>query len=63
MRVCLDTAIGAPWHLHIKRPAVRHLTDAQFAAAVAVAEALVAAPETLVMLNRQSIQLRRAALV
>lgn len=59
MRVCLDAAIGAPWHLHVKRPAIRHLSAMQLAAAIAVAEDLVLAPGTLDALNRQSILWRK----
>jgi hypothetical protein len=59
MRVCLDTALGAPWHSIIQRPAIRHLTIAQLEAAIAVAEAVIAAPETLEALNRQSIRWRQ----
>jgi hypothetical protein len=59
MRVCLDTAIGAPWHMHVRRPAIRHLSDSQLAAAIAVAEALLLAPDTLGQLNQQSIQARK----
>ncbi len=62
MRVCLDTALEAPWHTVVRRPAVRHLSDEQLGAAVAVAEALVLAPETLQVINRRSIQWRTAAL-
>jgi hypothetical protein len=59
MRVCLDTALGAPWHTVIRRPAIRHLSDDQLAVAIAVAEALQPAPETLDALNRQSIRWRK----
>jgi hypothetical protein len=62
MRVCLDTALGAPWHTVIKRPAIRNLSDEQLDAAVAVAEALVLAPQTLEAINRQSIDWRKSAL-
>jgi hypothetical protein len=61
MRVCLDTALGAPWHIVVRSPAIRHLSDEQLGAAVAVAEALVLAPETLEAINRQSIRWRKAA--
>jgi hypothetical protein len=61
MRVCLDTALGAPWHGLVKRPAIRHLTDSQLAEVIAVAEAIVQAPEILGALNRESIQWRRSA--
>jgi hypothetical protein len=59
MRVCLDTTVGAPWHTIIKRPAIRYLSLEQLVAAIAVAEALVSAPETLASLNAQSIRWRR----
>ena len=58
MRVCLDTAIGQPWHLMVKRPAIRHLTDQQLLAAIRVAEGVVLAPQTLDALNRQSVAWR-----
>ncbi len=55
MRVCLDAAIGRPWHEAVRRPAIRHLTEAQLAAAVAVAERIRAEPTLLPGLNRQSL--------
>ena len=55
MRVCLDAAIGRPWHEAVRRPAIRHLTEAQLAAAVAVAERIRAEPGLLPGLNRQSL--------
>ena len=59
MRLCFDTSVGAPWHTIVKQPAIRHLTNAQLEAAIAVAEGLVNAPDTLDALNRQSIAWRR----
>lgn len=59
MRVCLDAALGAPWHTVIQRPAIRHLTLVQLAAAIAIAEAVIATPEILVDLNRQSLRWRQ----
>ncbi|RYC33445.1 GCN5-related N-acetyltransferase [Lichenibacterium minor] len=61
MRVCLDAALGAPWTATVRAPAVRHMSDAQLAAAVAVAERLAAEPDALAALNRASIDGRRAA--
>jgi hypothetical protein len=61
MRVCLDAALGGPWHLSVKRPAIANLTNQQLAAAIKIAEDLVRAPETLEALNRQSIAWRNAA--
>ena len=61
MRVCLDAAVGARWDAVVRRPAARHLTDAQLAAAVAVAEAVVAAPSRLPALNAASLRLRAGA--
>ncbi len=61
MRVCLDAAFGAPWTAALKTPAVRHMTDSQLAAAVAVAERVAAEPDTLPAMNRASIDGRRAA--
>jgi hypothetical protein len=59
MRVCLDTALGAPWHTIVKRPAIRHLSDDELAVAIAVAEGLMHEPETLDGLNQQSIRWRK----
>ncbi len=61
MRVCLDAAIGRPWHEAVRRPAIRHLTEAQLAAAVAVAERIRAEPGLLPALNAQSLRLRGKA--
>ena len=60
MRICLDTALGRPWHTVVRRPAIRHLSDGQLATAIAVAEAIMIRPETLVPLNCQSIAWRNA---
>lgn len=60
MRVCLDHAMGGPWHFQLRRPAIRHMEDARLAAAIAVAEAIVADPGCLPALNAQSLQWRRA---
>jgi len=59
MRVCLDHAIGQPWHNCVRRPAIRHLTDEQLRAAIAVAERIVAEPSALASLNEQSLAWRR----
>jgi hypothetical protein len=61
MRVCLDTSLGAPWHIIVQRPAIKHLTNAQLAAAIAVGEGLLHSPAMLDALNRQSINWRRLA--
>ena len=58
MRVCLDLAIGEPWHRRVARPAIRHLSDGQLAAAILVAERIAAAPDTLPGLNRRSLEMR-----
>ncbi len=58
MRVCLDLAIGAPWHQRVRRPAIRHLDDAQLARAIALAERIAAEPASLAALNRESLALR-----
>jgi hypothetical protein len=60
MRVCLDAAVGGPWHRIVKRPAIRHLSAVQLADAVRIAENIVAKPETLVAFNLQSLQWRKA---
>ena len=58
MRVCLDAAIGCPWHEAVRRPAVRHLSDAQLAAAVAFAERIAREPDCLPALNEASLRMR-----
>jgi len=58
MRVCLDDAIGSRWDTVVRRPAVRHLTDAQLARAVATAEQIVENPELLYALNTSSLRMR-----
>ena len=58
MRVCLDDAIGVRWDTVVRRPAVRHLTVAQLAHAVATAERIVEYPELLCGLNRSSLKMR-----
>ncbi len=60
MRVCLDHAIGQPWHERVRRPALRHLTDEQLRGAVAVAERIAADPAALAALNAQSLAWRRS---
>ncbi len=60
MRVCLDTALGAPWHTVVHRPAIKHISDGQLIAAISVARSLVEAPQTLRLLNSQSIRWRAA---
>ena len=59
MRVCLDDALGVRWDTAVARPAVRHLTDAQLARAVATAERIAADPALLRPLNAASLQMRR----
>ena len=59
MRVCLDTAIGQQWDTEVRRPATRHLTDAQLARAVDVAETIVRDPALLPALNAGSLAMRR----
>ena len=61
MRVCLDAAFGRPWHEAVRRPAVRHMTEAELARAVAVAERIVANPALLFELNAESLRLRGKA--
>ena len=58
MRVCLDAAFGRPWHEAVRRPAVRHMTEAELARAVAVAERIAAVPSLLPGLNAESLRLR-----
>lgn len=59
MRVCLDHAIGQPWHERVRRPAIRHLADDQLHAAIAIAERIAAEPSLLPGLNEQSLAWRR----
>ena len=61
MRVCLDEAMGGPWTAHVKRPAIHHMSDAQLADAIRVAEGIASRPGTLVALNAQSLRRREAA--
>ena len=60
MRVCLDAACGEPWDQRIRRPAIRHASDADLARAIATAEIIVANPGRLAALNAQSLGWRRA---
>lgn len=59
MRVCLDHAMGRPWHEVIPRPAIRHAALADLGRAVAIAESIVAVPEVLPDLNRVSLRMRK----
>ncbi len=61
MRVCLDCAIGVPWHERVRRPAIRHLDGAQLRAAIDVAERVAADPACLPALNRASLAMRGKA--
>ena len=61
MRVCLDAVAGAPWRQVIRPPAIRHMSEAQLAAAVRVAQDIADRPDTLAALNSQSLRQRRAA--
>ncbi len=61
MRVCLDAAFGRPWHEAVRRPAVRHMTEAELARAVLVAERIAATPALLPALNAESLRLRGKA--
>lgn len=62
MRVCLDTAFGAPWTRQVARPAIRHMNPSQLRAAITVAEQIVRTPGDLYGLNLRSIEARRVAL-
>jgi hypothetical protein len=63
MRVFLDHAMSGRWDATVCRPAIRHMDRADLARAVALAEAVVAAPARLPGLNQQSLawRQRRAA--
>ena len=58
MRVCLDIAIQERWDRRVRRPAIRNLSDAQLAAAVAIAEQIVEQPDSLPALNAASLRMR-----
>jgi hypothetical protein len=59
MRVCLDTALGSPWHAVVKRPAIKHLSDHQIKSAICVAQSVVNSPELLYLLNENSLRSRK----
>jgi hypothetical protein len=61
MRVCLDAAIGRPWHEAVRRPAIHNLTEAQLADVIAIAERIRAEPGLLPPLNAQSLRWRGKA--
>ena len=61
MRVCLDHALGQPWHQRVRRPAIRHLSDNEMRRAIAIAERVTADPAVLPGLNAQSLAWRRAS--
>ncbi len=58
MRVCLDDALSVRWDTVVQRPAIRHLTDAQLAAAVATARRIADDPALLPDLNNASLRMR-----
>ena len=58
MRICLDAAMGQRWDRVVRRPAIHHLTNAQLAAAVSVAESIVHHPASLPGLNGDSLRAR-----
>lgn len=60
MRVFLDNAIGGRWDLSIGRPAIRTISDAALADAVALAESVLSEPGRLPGLNDRSLAWRRA---
>ena len=61
MRVCLDHAVGQPWHQRVRRPAIRHLGDDELRRAIAIAERVAADPAILPGLNAQSLAWRSAS--
>ncbi len=50
--------MGRRWDEVVRRPAIRHLTDAELARAVAVAESVVWDPARLPGMNAQSLRMR-----
>ncbi len=61
MRVCLDHAMGQPWHERVRRPAIRHLSDDELLRAIAIAERIAGDPGALPGLNARSVAWRRAS--
>ncbi len=58
MRVCLDAAFGGPWHEHVRRPAIRSMSDTELSRAIGIAEGIVERPATLAELNQKSLMWR-----
>ncbi len=59
-RVILDAICGAPWREVVAPPAWRHLTSAQLASAVDLADSILADKADLMALNRASLTARSA---
>ncbi|EMC96980.1 hypothetical protein BAUCODRAFT_53779, partial [Baudoinia panamericana UAMH 10762] len=59
-RIVLDNAVGKdrPWSDAIDQPAVKHMTEAQLQAAIALGEKLATGEANLDELNERSLQLR-----
>ena len=59
-RIILDNAIGKdrPWTEVLKSPAVKHMTEPQFKAAIKLAEKIAGGEENLVDLDERSLELR-----
>lgn len=58
MTIVLDAVCGGVWYDHLPRPAYRHLTQDQAAAAVALCEKIMSGKVDLEMLNQQSLAWR-----
>ena len=60
-RILLDNACGGVWYEHVaKRPAYRHASIATLSGAVAMGEAALAGTVDLDLLNKRSLDWRRA---
>ena len=57
-RVILDAVCGAPWRQVVAAPAWRHLSPAQLARAIDLADAVLAGKADLERLNLASLDLR-----
>jgi len=59
-RIILDNAVGVttPWMQAVRAPAVKHMTEAQFSAAIELGTAIAEGKEDLCGLNERSLKLR-----
>ncbi|MEL6913114.1 MAG: hypothetical protein AAFP13_01305 [Pseudomonadota bacterium] len=57
-RIVLDHVCGGRWYDHIKRPAVKHMSDAQAREAAAICDRILAGEADLHAMNAQSLAWR-----